>query len=123
MKKTSILLSLVLSLFGSYVKELDVKKFNKAVASKKLVVVDFYANYCKSCREFAPILESVAGKFRNVSFYKFSIEGAKENALRESLNVTVIPTLIFYKKSRQVHRIVTRLSEAALIREINRYKN
>ena len=49
----------------------DEEQFNTMVASDKLVLVDYYADWCPPCRAFAPILDQLSTEFDGaVSFGK-----------------------------------------------------
>ena len=72
--------------------------------SNKLVIVDFYADWCMPCQMLAPILKELDEKYENVEIFKVNIDEAEEYALLN--NITSVPTLIFYHEGKETERIV-----------------
>jgi thiol-disulfide isomerase/thioredoxin len=66
-----------------------------ANASDKLVVVDFYATWCGSCRALYPKLCKLAGEHEDVVFLKVNINENK--SMCKSLNIKVLPFFHFYR--------------------------
>ncbi|MDG1849808.1 MAG: thioredoxin [Flavobacteriales bacterium] len=71
--------------------------FRQIVASKKPVLIDFYAEWCGSCKTLAPILSDVAREMGDkVRVIKIDID--KNPILARKLNVRSVPTLLIYKE-------------------------
>lgn len=64
-------------------------------AGEKLVVVEFFATWCGSCRALFPKLCKLAGDYPEVMFYKIELEENKP--LCKSLNIRVLPYFHFYR--------------------------
>jgi thioredoxin len=57
-------------------------------------IIDFYADWCRPCREVAPILEELAKKYNGkIIFYKVNVD--KERELARALGIQSIPTFFF----------------------------
>ena len=57
-------------------------------------IIDFYADWCRPCREVAPTLEAIAKKYDGkVIVYKVNTD--KERELARLLNIESIPTFLF----------------------------
>ncbi|KAK9108929.1 hypothetical protein Sjap_016989 [Stephania japonica] len=78
--------------------------FQRAIESKKLVVVDFTASWCPPCRMIAPVFAELAKKYPNVVFLKIDVDELKTVA--EEWHVEAMPTFIFIKEGKQVDKIV-----------------
>ncbi len=71
--------------------------FRQIVASKKPVLIDFYAEWCGPCKTLAPILSDVAREMGDkVRVIKIDID--KNPILARKLNVRSVPTLLIYKE-------------------------
>ncbi|KAG4090968.1 thioredoxin-domain-containing protein [Neocallimastix lanati (nom. inval.)] len=78
-------------------------EYNKYVSQGKLTVVDFFAEWCGPCKAIAPRFEALSNNFRNANFLKVNID--EMNSLASGLSVSSIPTFIFYKSGKTLHRI------------------
>jgi thioredoxin 1 len=66
-----------------------------ANAGEKLVVVEFYASWCGSCRALYPKLCKLAAEHLDVEFMKVNFEENKP--MCKSLNIKVLPYFHFYR--------------------------
>lgn len=64
-------------------------------AGDKLVVVEFYASWCGSCRALYPKLCKLAAEHPDVEFVKVNFEENKP--MCKSLNIKVLPYFHFYR--------------------------
>jgi len=65
----------------------------------KLVLVDFYADWCGPCQSMMPLVQKVAkehGKKLNV--FKINID--KNQGLAANLNIRSVPTFLLYREGK-----------------------
>lgn len=78
-------------------------KFKQLIHSDVPLLVDFSAEWCGPCKALAPILKQVAqateGKARII---KIDID--KNPDIAQQLNIRNVPTMIIYKKGKQLWR-------------------
>lgn len=79
----------------------------KAKQEKKLVFVDFYATWCGPCKQMAETVftDKEVGKYMNEKFVCIQINVETigwQKEVAEKFNVTVMPTLIFFKADEKV---------------------
>ncbi len=69
--------------------------FDSVKTSQKLVLLDFYADWCSPCRMVSPIVEEIAEENPQYLIGKINIE--KEPELARKFHVLSIPTLAVIK--------------------------
>ncbi|MBZ0184843.1 MAG: thioredoxin [Candidatus Obscuribacterales bacterium] len=86
----------------SNVTTVDDSSFKKEVlASKKPVLVDFYADWCPPCRKQAPIFDAFAKEYKDqVKFVKLNVDKGKKVSTENA--ILSIPTLILFDKGKTV---------------------
>lgn len=80
------------------------KNFNHQLKGK-LVLVDFWAEWCAPCKMMLPILNDVADSSGD-DFKVAKVDVDKNQALAQKYGVRSIPTLIAFKDGKEVARFV-----------------
>lgn len=92
----------------------DNTNFKKEVLENKLVVVDFYSDFCPPCKLYAPVFEKTQEKFKEeIKFVKLNTDNAIDIA--REYGVMSIPTTIFFKNGKPSGKISGALAEEDLI--------
>ena len=80
----------------------------KVLKSKKVVLVDFWAQWCPPCRAMAPILHDLAEKLdKDVDVVKVDTEASQDNArLAGEYQVRSIPNMNIFKDGKVVDQII-----------------
>ncbi len=92
--------------------------FDKSI-KKGVVVVDFFATWCRPCMKQAPIVEELAGEMKKISFGKVNIDQNK--VLSKKYGVRSIPTLIVFKNGKEQERVIGLHDKATLQTLFNKY--
>ncbi len=79
------------------------------LSEQKLVLVDFWAEWCGPCKQIAPRLEEIAEKYsENLSVCKVDVDQNRDLAIE--YNVRSIPSLMVFKSGEQVDGLVGAVS-------------
>ncbi|MEL0644928.1 MULTISPECIES: thioredoxin [unclassified Olleya] len=78
-------------------------KFSEIINQDSPVLVDFYAEWCGPCKTMSPILKDVKDNLKDrVSIIKIDVD--KNQELASKYQVRGVPTLLLFKKGKQVWR-------------------
>jgi thioredoxin 1 len=80
--------------------QLTGKEIKKAKLDQGLVVVEFFGDFCNSCKIVAKSLEELAPKYNQFRFFKISAQADLKYA--QDLDVSSLPTIIFFKDGKRV---------------------
>ncbi|HBL98757.1 TPA: hypothetical protein DDZ86_03885 [Candidatus Dependentiae bacterium] len=86
---------------------------DRAVASHKTVVLDFYTQYCPSCSQLLPVLELAAAQHEDIFFYK--VDAAQAQAVVTRLGIESVPTVVVLKDGA----VVGRMHESMSFKDFN----
>jgi len=77
--------------------------FRSIINSNELVLIDFFAEWCGPCKLLSPILKEVKHEL-NDSIIIIKIDVDKNQTLAAKYQVRGVPTLILFKKGKQLWR-------------------
>lgn len=87
------------------VKEVTTDNFQSEVFdTRRLVVIDMYADWCGPCKMMAPIIDSLSNEYEDVKFVKINVDDNPDIAAR--YNVESIPNFVFIKNGQLVNQVV-----------------
>lgn len=97
------------------------KDFDKIVTEKKLVLVDFFANWCMPCRMLAPVLDNVSQQVKDFAYVcKVDIDSSEQLAKR--FKIFSIPTLLLFKEGKVVETVVGLQNPDSLVQLVKKHK-
>lgn len=77
--------------------------FPRLLMENKVVLADFWAQWCGPCKMLAPVIDELAEKFEGkVQFVKIDVDIERE--LAEKYGVQSIPTVLFFKDGTETAR-------------------
>ena len=90
--------------------------FQKEVLdNSKIVLADFFAEWCGPCQMLAPVLENITKTKTDVDIVKIDID--KNMELASKYNIEVVPTLLFFKDGNLKKTLTGYMPENSLVKE------
>ena len=72
--------------------DLTTESFNDTRENNEIVIIDFWAQLCGPCIQFAPIFEKVSDENPDIIFGKLNID--EQSAIANQFGVTSVPTIM-----------------------------
>ena len=90
-----------------------IDNFDSVKASEKVVLIDFYADWCGPCRMVGPIVEEIAEEHPEYKVCKVNVDEEQELATR--FGVMSIPSLFVLKNGEIVNRALGAQPKARIL--------
>ena len=97
---------------------LNKNNFEEIKKNERLVLIDFYANWCGPCKMLSPIIDQIADEREDVVVAKVDVD--KEVELAEKFGVFSIPTLVILKDGEVVHQSAGARPKAQILALLDR---
>jgi thioredoxin 1 len=92
----------------------------KVLRASTPVLVDFYADWCRTCQALDPVLDELAEEYGGrLQFAKLDIE--RDPAMASRHAVRSIPTLVLFVDGAEVNRVVNVTRKAAIVEEFHNF--
>ncbi len=91
--------------------------FETLISADRLTLVDFHATWCAPCRAMMPMLDEVQAEFSDrLRIEKIDVD--EHTTLAVQQRVMGVPTLILFRKGRELWRHAGTLGKESLLQAI-----
>lgn len=96
---------------------LTLVQYRKLLNSDKLVLVDFYADWCAPCKKMKPYLDEISLEMKDKVIVK-RIDADANKVLAKDLKVDALPILLLYKGNKLVWSYKGYISKEEVIKKL-----
>lgn len=80
------------------------ESFNEALASSRLMMVDFWATWCGPCRMLGPVIEQLAEEYEDKDVIIGKVDVDEDPELARRYGVMQIPTVLLLRNGEELAR-------------------
>jgi thioredoxin len=94
----------------------------KSEFSEKILIIDFWAVWCSPCMMFAPVFEKLQKElYQEFIFVKVNVD--EVGAIAQEYRITGIPTTLFIKNDKVIHKVVGAVNEDHLRKVLEKLRS
>ncbi|RUO22936.1 thioredoxin [Aliidiomarina minuta] len=89
-------------------------------SKEKVILIDFWADWCEPCKQLTPILEKIAGDYPN-DLVLAKIDCEQQQAIASQFGVRNLPTIVVFKDGQPVDGLAGAQPESAIREMLSKY--
>lgn len=98
----------------------DDNNFQTVISTHKVILIDFWAEWCRPCKMFSPILDEISDE---CSIWIGKINADENKKMVEQYGVISLPTTIIFEDGKEVKRIIGAKPKHLMLKEIEQWIN
>lgn len=103
--------------------QLSLEDLKSKINQNKLVLIDFYADWCGPCKQLTPILETITKESKGeFEVFKVDVEADEYREFTSQYMIMSIPTVLFFKKGKMVHHFIGLYDKGSILEMIATHK-
>ena len=92
--------------------------FDEVISSNKVVLIDFWAEWCGPCRILGPILDEISNE-TGLLVGKLNVDENLEKT--KEYSVQSIPSMVLFEDGKAVHTMVGAMPKHRLLKELSKW--
>ncbi|KAL7904351.1 thioredoxin-like protein [Trichoderma velutinum] len=81
-------------------------QFDDLLSSSRIVVADFYADWCAPCKQIAPLYASLAEQISRPNLLTFvKIDNDTNQDLAQEYGITALPTFLLFRSGKVIQKV------------------
>jgi len=98
---------------------LNKEELNK-ISKDKVVVVDFFAEWCNPCKMLMSSIEELAKEYNSTKIEIVKVNVGKSQELAEEYSIMSVPTILFLKNGENVDFLPGLISKEIIVSKIEK---
>jgi thioredoxin 1 len=94
---------------------IDSNNFDESIKAHRVILIDFWADWCRPCKMFSPILDEISKEY-SLWIGKINADENKEKAAE--YNIISLPTTIIFENGKEIKRILGAKPKHIMIKEL-----
>ncbi len=95
---------------------MTMENYNALLQNKKIVLIDFYADWCAPCKKMKPFLEEISKENTNTEVIRINADDHAQ--LCQELGIDALPVVILYKNQKQIWKNVGFTSKQEIVKRL-----
>ena len=104
----------------SEIRHITENEFEDVINENKLVLIDFYAQWCPPCKMLSPVLDDVMEEMNGkIEMVKINVD--ENEKISRQFQIISIPTMIIFKDGEPVSKVVGFRNYEDVVSEIEKW--